>query len=122
MLTDQVLYKILEIIDYKNNKEAFVQKFLTICKQEAIYNCLDNLPQGIQEQIKKEIQNLSVDECIKVLQKHISQEQFQKELQSTSNNTLKEYVTSIAYTLSKGQKEKLKAFVEAIISTMPHNT
>lgn len=99
---DTVL-RILEAIDYSDDKEAFVDEFLKNVQQQAFINLVQALPQDKQEEIKNEF----ATENPEIVKKYFTEEQIQQSLEDTSKNAVMEWLQTINPTLADAQRQKL---------------
>ena len=100
-----LLLKILEIIDYQNDKEAFVNRFSDLNRQEALLNLLERLPRDVQEKI-------SGSEDIAEVEKVISSESYAQELASVSAEALGSLIQKVIPTIRKKQKDQIDLLIK----------
>lgn len=112
----EVLSQILDIIDFSDNKEEFINKFVDLSRQQALLNLLDSVPTNKQVQLKQELSTKkSLDEVAKEFQNIFTPQQYQEELTHTTNNLLNKYLISIMSSLSVNQRKELKALRSSLI-------
>lgn len=111
--TKDILLKILEIIGYEDDKEAFVNAFLVNIQLQALNALLAEVPPEKKSEIEKEITSDSPDKY-QVLQSHFTQEQIEKALNESADKAVQEYIESIDETLTEDQRQGLVAYVEGL--------
>jgi hypothetical protein len=108
------LLSTLEIIDYQDNKEEFINKYISTLYLEAVNRVLIALPQEEQVTINQELSKVKSDEELSiVVSSNFDQNAFQKELEETSKDFFQEYLETIKGSLTEEQKEKLDKFFKA---------
>ena len=53
----QILTRVLTIIEYKDDKNAFIQEFLNLCLNQALMETLKDLPKEKQLSLNQELKN-----------------------------------------------------------------
>lgn len=105
----ELFSKLLTIIKYDGDKNAYIENFQKVCEQKAILNLLASLPEDKQ----KTIQADSTPEQIKALiDENISKEEVDKTLAETANEIFSEFIEEIIPTLSEDQKKRIKNLLE----------
>ncbi len=99
-----LLLKILDIIDYSNDKAVFVDKFSELNRQEALLNLLERLPKDVQEK-------MSSSEDIAEVRKVISSESYALELATVSAEALGSLINNVTPTLSDDQRNQITALI-----------
>jgi hypothetical protein len=118
---DLVLH-ILEIIEYKDNKEEFVNKFIGTIQAEAVIALLQTLSADVQQEVQNAIaqQRDKQQEVYTLLKGKFSDEQMQQAFVVEAQKALDEWLEALESTLSQIQKEKLEAlFKELLGSSQP---
>lgn len=95
-----VLYQILTIIEYQNNKEKFTEEFETLNRLDAMAEIVKKLPQELQEQIK-------ISQSPEDLQHLINLTEYKDVYGQVSQKALEEFISSIVPQLSVTKKEKI---------------
>lgn len=108
---NNILYTILETIDYTDDKEAFVKKFTEVVNIQAGEGLISSLPQEQQESLKNEltVNKDNSEKASEILKAHFNEEQIQKSLEETTKNAVMEWMQAVNPTLSDEQKQKLVA-------------
>lgn len=103
------LFKILEIIDYQDNKEKFVEEFLKNLQLQSFLDLMQALPEDKRPEIEKQLQNASNNpgELASKIKTYFNEEQLKKSLENTTKNALANYIQAIQSSLSVMQKDNL---------------
>ncbi|VVB85921.1 Uncharacterised protein [uncultured archaeon] len=108
-----LLLQILKIIDYSDNKEAFVEEFIKNIHLQSLSYLISTLSPDKQEEVKTELtmNKNNSDKVASTLNAYFSQSQMQDALKNASKSAMTEYIKTINPTLSATQKQQLsKAF------------
>ena len=84
-----ILLKILEIIEYQNDKEKFVTEFELLNQTEALGNLLNKLPSDVQEKI-------STNGDIAEAEKNIGHDEYMTDLVVVANANLSNFINSVS--------------------------
>ena len=104
-----ILLEVLNIIDYKDDKEKFTNEMLQLAHDEAIVALLEKLPLCKKEELKKSFSRaLTPEEAKDIIEHYTTFEEYKKSLQKTSDKLFQDYILTILPTLSKDQKQKLE--------------
>lgn len=109
-----IITRVLDIIGYTDDKEKFGTDFLNLCRQQAIINLLDSVP---DQQRSVLIKNLSAkkkpDEIEKVLEDYFDKKQQNKALEKAVENGFKDYINELEPNLSDEIKLKLREYLQS---------
>mgnify|MGYP001582613593 CR=1 FL=1 len=112
---NDILLKILDVIDYGDNKHAFIDEFIKNVQLQSLLDLISTLPTDKQEEIKTKL-STNVNDADKVastLGAYFTQSQMQDALEVASKNAITKYIETINGTLSVSQKQELaNAFQE----------
>lgn len=114
MTITQLLLKILEIIDFKENKNVFIADFISLVNEKALINVLKGLPGGTQTHLEERLKNKTLDEQKQILQESIQLDDLTKELARVTQELLSNYIDTIMPTLHDDQLEKLQNVLSPI--------
>lgn len=105
------LVKVLTIIGYKEDKEAFAEKFITLCNQETLTDLLASLPQEKQKTITDRILEIeNADQVAKILTEYFTSEQYKSAQQKALSAIMTKYLEAVTPTLSEQQLKELSSF------------
>ncbi len=106
---NNVLLKILEAIDYTDDREAFVKEFTDLVQIQAMDRLINPLPQEQQDSLKVELTENkdNLDKIGEILKSRFSEEQMRKSLEETTTNAVTDWMKAIDPTLSDDQKVRL---------------
>lgn len=111
----KILIEVLTIIDYKDNKEIFISKFLKLCIQKALMDILliasDN---NKKEIIKLSEMNLNPEELERKLKDTVGENLLNSSLEKATEEVFTQYLESIYSTLSNSQNESLHTYLNSI--------
>jgi len=110
-----ILNKILEVINYSEDKNVFVSEFIKNVQLQSLIDLLKTLPADKQEEIKNQLSaNPDNQEKIsEILKNFFSQDQMQESLKNASKEAISKYIQSISSTLSASQKTNLTRVLES---------
>ncbi len=114
--TREILLKILEILEYEDDREAFVNAFLVNIQLQALNILLAGVSSEKKIKIEKEITSDSPDKY-QVLQNHFTQEQIEKALNESADISVREYIESIDEKLTDDQQQGLVVYIESLEKT-----
>jgi hypothetical protein len=114
-----IILKILEIIGYKDDKEAFVNEFIKDIKLGALSGLIINLPEEKQKELKtkSEISQGNPQELERIINEYFTPEQIQEATKNSSQKMMSEYLQAINSTLSEEQKTNLVKLFEELKQT-----
>lgn len=113
---NDILVKILDAIDFQDDKEAFVKEFLELIYAQAVTDLVATLPQTEQDEIKNafQVEEKNAETLGAVMKAHFSHEQGEKALQEATEKTVADYLEYIDSSLSDEQREKIFALTEQV--------
>jgi hypothetical protein len=113
----ETILKILEIIDYPDNKDEFVNQFIVTCKKQAVIDLISKLESDRQDQLKEQLTQATTEvEIAEIFNSFFSDDDYQAALTTASESTLGKLLEAILPDLNNEQKTKLK---ELLSSLMP---
>jgi len=104
-----LLLKILKVIDYNEDKEAFISEFIKNVRLQSLLDLISTLPTDKQEEIKAKLTS-NANDAVKVtstISAYFTQSQMQDALETASKDAITKYVETINHTLSVSQKQEL---------------
>ena len=108
----QLLHEILDIIHYEEDKETYINEFLSLCYQNAFTKLVMQLPQEAQDEVKGKLSDKTTDEeLMQLLAPYISEENLQVALKSGFEELFAEFFKEVVPTLSSLQKRKLQVLL-----------
>jgi hypothetical protein len=106
---NDVILKILEAIEYVDDKEAFVKKFMNSVSLQAFIDLTQTLPQDKQEELKKAIIAAGEDaqKINDIVKNYFSEEQINNARENAAKNAVTGWMQAVDPTLSDSQRQKL---------------
>ena len=117
MLKDprQIIFEILEIIDYQKDKSEFARKFMELIMKKALLEILGELDPNKQKMIEEKVrcvknyQNLIVE-----FKKYINPHMLERKIELQSGKQFEEYLQAIYPTLDKKIQQKLNDYLDSL--------
>jgi hypothetical protein len=110
--------QILEIIDYKKDKEKFTNEFISLCIEQAYFDLTESMTPEKKDSLKKLAENAQTLEAFAdSLNKHIDPNVLRITIETVSARLFQEYISTIMPTLSPERKMKLLDYL-ATLSTV----
>ena len=105
---NDIVTAILEIIEYKDDKEAFAADFNRVINSQALVALMQTLPaEKLEEADEKIAAADSAEAFTKAVHEYFTQEQVQAALDNAAAHAISQWIASIADTLNDTQREKL---------------
>lgn len=116
-----ILLKVLTIIGYQNDKEKFINEFLSLCFKKAFIKCVESLPLDLKNTIKKRLANVGENpqKLQEILTEYVSTNKYDEILFAQSLDTFIEYLQAVIPTLNEYQKKELGAYLKSISINPP---
>lgn len=110
------LLKILDIIEFSDDKSTFVDEFLRNVQLQSLDNLIQSLPEDKQKEIRQNLSRNSDNpkKVAEILKMHFTEAQMQKALETVSKTAIETYFKTINETLSPAQKNNLASFFEQL--------
>lgn len=104
-----ILFQILDIIGYTDDKESFADKFIKSIYLQSFNDLFQTLPPEKQSEIQKQITEKSEnpEKVIETLKGYFSETQIQEAIKNAAYEGLTQYINAIKDTLSADQKRDL---------------
>jgi histidyl-tRNA synthetase len=117
----KVLFEVLTIIGYQDNKIDFVNKFFSYIYIEAIAQITSKLSEQTREKIGEELKNASDEESQKaIILRYLSKEEFDQKLTEITTAQFSDYLQAVSPTLSKEEQEKLTTYLSSLPKPEAH--
>lgn len=113
---EEILEKILTIIDYKDDKSAFIQEFMNLCVRGAFVEYLKILPQERNIELQQILQENDPLDIKERLEPYMTTEEYKQFLQQSSQTLFQEYVDKILPIITEEQKNNLNAYFATLTS------
>ena len=111
----EILLKILEIIEYSDNREEFADQFVNKIYLQSLSNLAKTLNPQEQDKLKENIKSSTdSDDLEKSLKNYFSEEQMQKAISGATSDAMSKYIETINPTLINDQREKLLELSESL--------
>ena len=115
-----ILHHILEIVEFKDDKDQTANEFILLCQQQTLSQLIDALPYETKQTLKlimEETKN-NPDHVKSVLKDYISPEQYNEELERVTKKAFDQFIQNLSPTLSNEQKDKLGHYLQSLSSGM----
>ena len=107
-----VIMRILEIIEYPGNRLKFTKKFVALCHYKACWTLVERLSLEDQEEIKKKIDKNITPIALKMhLVQWYAADEYKTALQEASKKLFVETFSKVVSGLSGDKKEELKRLI-----------
>ena len=111
----QILLKILDIIQYENDKNSFANEFLDLTCRKAILDAIFSLPENTKADVIRKLQETKqIDESFLILVKNIPSDKFREALETESFTMFDSYLKTVIPTLNTTQQKKLFQYLKSI--------
>lgn len=109
-----ILLKILEIINYGGDKEAFINEFLRNVELKSLAVLVQSLPNEKQTEIRTKIYNdiNNGNKVLTILNSYFTNEQMQEEIRKSSITAMEKYIHFLNQNLSFVQRANLISLFE----------
>ena len=109
------LESIFDIIEYKGDKEELYNQLIGICYLSAVDSLIKTLPEENKQSATQDILSVSDQKQLKeIVNKYFNQQQFNEELQKSSETVFKDYIETIRDSLSEEQLNNLRVYISSI--------
>lgn len=114
------LSKILEAIEYSENKNAFIEEFVKNINIQALLNLITTISSDKQEQLKSQLlQNKDNKEKVaEIFKEHFPEEKIEESVKNVAKETMTKYIEVISDTLTDIQKQNLIQIAENLKPTI----
>lgn len=107
-----IILKILEIIDYQNDRNQFANEFVDLCCRKALVASIAKLPESRRKRLEKNINGQkNIDIAVEEILRFISRDLYQKQLTLVSQETLTKYLDTVIPAISPVQEEILRKYL-----------
>lgn len=105
------LEKVLEAIEYKNDKLKFITEFEKNIQSLYLLDLIDSLPDDKNQELTKQLTETenNQDNIKTLLNNFFTPDQIRKSIENTTTNTINEYIQTIAPTLTEPQLDHLES-------------
>src|SRR5690348_1427427 len=112
----EVLDTILTIIEYRENKEQFIDEFLNKCFHRAFVSYLSMLPSEKREALQKQlIQNENnIKKTQEIIQPFVEREDYAAHVQKATTELFQELLQSVSPHLTQDQRKRLGIYITSI--------
>ncbi len=113
-----IILKILEAINYSEDKDAFAGDFLTNIQLEAVRDLTDKVDQGKKQEIVKKLRGAPEGkDAIMILEEYFTPDHVEETLKNVAENSIQEYIKNIMETLDDSQREGLINYMDSLSSS-----
>lgn len=116
MGTGNIVSKVLDSIDYKGDRQDFMDKFITLISREALTELADRLPEDKRGSLKNDLANVNdLAAAQNTLSKYFQAEECKDALSRATVKSLAGYIESITPELSDQQRTNLKSSLQSLV-------
>lgn len=109
------LTRLLEAIDFANDKEKFVSEFIKDTELETVLELIETLPAEKQTTFKDQLAKVTnPEEISQLLKDNFTPEQLQKTFTKNANTEIKGLMETIKDTLNDEQKQKVVKLLQEL--------
>ena len=109
----QIILDVLNAIGYEDDKQKYVNDFLSLCLQKALVSLARELPQEKQDQLTQRLSLVSADKMEPILLEYFPKEKFEEAVKDASSSTFQEYLETIIPILNDDQRNKIEAYLSS---------
>ena len=114
---NNILAKVLEIIDYDQDKEAVTRDFLDLCEKRTLFNMVSKLPEEETEKLFTKVsQTEDLQAKAQLFKEFLSPDDYKKEFAEVAAAIFKEYMEALLPSLSDKQKESLNVYLNSLLT------
>lgn len=115
----KILLKILETIDYSDDREKFADEFIKNVHLQSLLDLISTLPTDKQEEIKTKLSANANDsnKITSLVSTYFSQQQMQDALETSAKKAVTKYIETIDHTLSTIQRQQLADTFQGLRTT-----
>jgi hypothetical protein len=105
---NDIILQLLTIIEYKDDKEAFVADFTRLINNQALVDLVSALPDAERVKAEEKLSHVDSQESfVSAVHTYFNDTQIQTALDNAAANAITQWISSIAPTLNDDQKQKL---------------
>jgi Mg/Co/Ni transporter MgtE len=109
------LTKLLEAIDFKNDKEQFVGEFIKDTQLETLLELIETLPADKQTAIKEQLSKATKpEEITQLMNDNFTQEQLQESFTKNANEAIKGLLETLKDTFTDEQRQKVVQLLQSL--------
>jgi hypothetical protein len=110
----QVLERVLTIIDYKDDKESFINEFITLTMQKALIEYSHLLSVGRRHEFQHILHKRNSHRLKEALEPYIATEEFIHLFQERAQKLFQAYMEAILHQLTEEQKKHLYKYFNSL--------
>ena len=113
-----IILKILEAINYSEDRDVFANDFLINIQLEAVRNLTDKVDQSKKQEIVKKLQGAPEGkDAIMILEEYFTPDHVEETLKNVAEDSIQEYIKNITETLDDSQREGLINYMDSLSSS-----
>ena len=109
-----LLEKMLSIIEYQNDRDAFINEFIDLCTQTAFLEYMNLLPEERKREVQQILHEKKSEKLKENIEPYIETEEYKRLLQENTKKLFLDYLETIMPTLSEEQKNNLDSYLSSI--------
>ncbi len=109
---NQIIKRVLEIIDYQGDKELLTKNLMEACQVQAVKRLVDRLPEDKKAQFEDAGSDPSP--LAESLRQTFSEEETKEALRKASEKVFADYLNTLIPTLSESQKSSLDSYLNTL--------
>lgn len=111
-----IILKILEIIDYKGDRQKFTNQFIENCQKQALLDLISALPENKQIALRQQLLHSDASSNIQqVLKQYFPEEKYLEAISRATENAFSDFLQAIKDGLSGDQSSNLQVFLSSLV-------
>lgn len=111
-----IILKILEIIDYKGDRQKFANQFIENCQKQALLDLISALPENKQIALRQQLLHSDASSNIQqVLKQYFPEEKYLEAISRATENAFSDFLQAIKDGLSGDQSSNLQVFLSSLV-------
>ena len=111
----EILEEILNIIQFKDDKEKFMDQFFKNIKLQALLDLANTLPQDKKNGFKSQIASKSDEEKASALVSLFPKDHIDKAVEKSTKEIFSAYISEIESTLSSQQRDEITKYLKQYV-------
>ncbi|KKR60595.1 MAG: hypothetical protein UU05_C0014G0003 [Candidatus Curtissbacteria bacterium GW2011_GWA1_40_47] len=111
----EILEEILNIIQFKDDKEKFMDQFFKNIKLQALLDLANTLPQDKKNGFKSQIASKSDEEKASALVSLFPKDDIDKAVEKSTKEIFSAYISEIESTLSSQQRDEITKYLKQYV-------
>lgn len=109
-----IILQVLEIIEFRENKERFADQFINLCLGETYARLLKLQSEDVLSQIRDVFQQSDMQKNVSLFMKYFQPEQFNQTLQQITKEFFEDYIKTVTPTLTPARQNQLLSYLSTL--------